>query len=158
MERVNLSLYLSKYFSDTTYNFENKAVHIVKNYEENSTLYVKIDKSAMGRVLMNIMENSYKYRKGDDVTIQVGLEKSGTNAVLTFSDNGKGVDSVSLGKIFDRFYREDESRTSRIKGNGLGLAIVKEIVQSFGGSITCESFNGLSLMITLPLVGTGANA
>jgi len=152
MKVVNLSSYLSQYVRDKAYYLERDGVRIIKNYDEQRDVFVSIDAAEMGRVLMNIMENSSKYRRGEECVITIGLQCTAAHAVLTISDDGIGVQAASLPHIFERFYREDESRTSLIQGNGLGLAIVHEIILSFGGEITATSDQGLCLTMTLPLV------
>ncbi len=70
--------------------------------------------------------------------------------MLTVSDNGKGVGPADLPRLFERFYRGDQARTSR--GTGLGLAIVKHIVTSAGGEVeaTSEPGQGLEIRARFP--------
>jgi signal transduction histidine kinase len=66
--------------------------------------------------------------------------------VLAVSDDGKGVPPADLQRLFERFYRGDQARTSR--GTGLGLAIVKHVVTSAGGEVEAASEPGKGLAIT----------
>ena len=96
-------------------------------------------------VLENLLGNSIRYA-GQGTTCTVEL----TEGTLTVSDDGAGVPSADLPRLFERFYRGDQARTSR--STGLGLAIVKHIVTSAGGTVeaTSESGAGLAIRIVFP--------
>jgi two-component system phosphate regulon sensor histidine kinase PhoR len=96
-------------------------------------------------VVENLVGNAIRYA-GPGTTCTVALEESGGGAVLTISDDGKGVEAADLPRLFERFYRGDQARTSR--GTGLGLAIVKHIVTSAGGEIEATSEPGKGLRIS----------
>ena len=61
---------------------------------------------------------------------------------ISVEDNGIGIPGDSLAKVFERLYRVDESRNSKISGNGIGLAIVKKIIEDHSGKIWAESVEG----------------
>ena len=96
-------------------------------------------------VLENLLANAVRYA-GQGSTCTVELSESGGEAVLAVSDDGKGVDAVDLPRLFERFYRGDQARTSR--GTGLGLAIVKHVVTAAGGEIEATSEPGRGLTVT----------
>ncbi len=56
--------------------------------------------------------------------------------VITISDEGPGITSVDVDRVFDRFYRGDESRARSTGGSGLGLSITRSIIEAHGGTIT----------------------
>ena len=95
-------------------------------------------------VLENLLANAVRYA-GQGSTCTVELSESGGETVLAVSDDGKGVDPVDLPRLFERFYRGDQARTSR--GTGLGLAIVKHVVTSAGGEVEATSAAGQGLSI-----------
>ena len=95
-------------------------------------------------VLENLLANAIRYA-GQGSTCSVELSNSGGKALLAVSDNGKGVAPADLPRLFERFYRGDQARTSR--GTGLGLAIVKHVVTSAGGEIEATSDPGQGLAI-----------
>ena len=100
-------------------------------------------------VLENLLANSIRYAgPGSRCTVEVSA--SGEAAVLTVSDDGKGVPATDVPRLFERFYRADQARTSR--GTGLGLAIVKHIVTSAGGEVEAasEPGRGLSIIARFP--------
>ena len=95
-------------------------------------------------VLENLLANSIRYAgRGSTCTVEVTNPADGP--VLTVSDDGKGVGPADLPRLFERFYRGDQARTSR--GTGLGLAIVKHVVTSAGGEIEAKSEPGQGLTI-----------
>ena len=83
------------------------------------------------------------------ITLNKGME--GTVVEIVFGDDGPGVPEQSLERIFDSFYRVDDSRKETGKGSGIGLAVVKEIILGHGGSITAQNREGLRILIQLPL-------
>ena len=95
-------------------------------------------------VLENLLANAIRYA-GQGSTCMVELSESAEEAVLAVSDDGKGVEAADLPRLFERFYRGDQARTSR--GTGLGLAIVKHVVTSAGGEIEAASDPGRGLRI-----------
>ena len=96
-------------------------------------------------VLENLLANAIRYA-GQESTCTVEVSESEEGAQLAVSDDGKGVAPVDLPRLFERFYRGDQARTSR--GTGLGLAIVKHVVTAAGGEIEATSEPGRGLTIT----------
>jgi signal transduction histidine kinase len=96
-------------------------------------------------VLENLLANAIRYA-GAGSTCTVEVSQSDEGALLAVSDDGKGVWAGDLPRLFERFYRGDQARTSR--GTGLGLAIVKHVVTAAGGQIEAASEPGQGLTIT----------
>ena len=95
-------------------------------------------------VLENLLANAIRYAgAGSTCTIEVSESEEGR--VLAVYDDGKGVGAGDLPRLFERFYRGDQARTSR--GTGLGLAIVKHVVTAAGGEIEAASEPGQGLAI-----------
>ena len=96
-------------------------------------------------VLENLLANSIRYA-GPGTTCTVGLAAAEDGgAILSVSDDGKGVPAADVPRLFERFYRGDQARTSR--GTGLGLAIVKHVVTAAGGEVDAESEEGRGLSV-----------
>ena len=95
-------------------------------------------------VLENLLANAIRYA-GPGSTCSVELSNPADGPLLTIRDDGKGVDAADLPRLFERFYRGDQARTSR--GTGLGLAIVKHVVTSAGGEVEAASEPGQGLAI-----------
>jgi heavy metal sensor kinase len=99
---------------------------------------VMADSTMLVTIFENILSNAVKYSK-DGATVKIGIQKSNGQVVCAIIDSGVGMSKEQLPMIFDRFYRGDESRASRIDGTGLGLAIVKRLVDLQGLSIDVQS-------------------
>jgi two-component system, OmpR family, phosphate regulon sensor histidine kinase PhoR len=97
-------------------------------------------------VVENLVANSIRYA-GQGRTCTIELADTASGPALTVSDDGGGVPASDLPRLFERFYRGDQARTSR--GTGLGLAIVKHIVTSAGGEIEATSGHGEGLTIRI---------
>ena len=90
------------------------------------------------QVLTNLLVNSIHYgKKGGVSTLR--LENKGETVRLTVEDNGIGISESDLGRIYERFYRVDKSRSRHAGGSGLGLAIVKHIIEAHGQTIRVQS-------------------
>jgi len=100
-------------------------------------------------VVENLLANAIRYA-GQGTTCTVELSGSAAGALLAVSDDGKGVEPPDLPRLFERFYRGDQARTSR--GTGLGLAIVKHVVTAAGGEVeaTSEPGQGLTIRARFP--------
>jgi signal transduction histidine kinase len=119
-------------------------------------LTVLMDREKMARVIVNLLQNSMKYKKPEQESAEVSvtLKRQNGDALLTVSDNGIGAALGEIGRLFDKFYRADASRGLQ-SGSGLGLAIARGLVHQHGGKIWIVSnkSGGLSVNITMPLCG-----
>ncbi|RPJ08070.1 MAG: sensor histidine kinase [Deltaproteobacteria bacterium] len=112
-----------------------------------------IDKEGMETALRNLFENACLYSPASP-EIRVSLKRSGRHCLLTFRDNGKGIEAKDLKRVFRMFYRV-RNPGENIRGTGLGLYIVKTVVKEHGGKIRVTSEGtgkGCAFVITLPLV------
>ena len=120
-----------------------------------SDLRVLIDREKISRVLINIFQNSVKYKKPDQpLEVSVTLVNHNEAALLSVSDNGMGVTQGDLPHLFDQFYRADASRGKQ-SGSGLGLSIARQLVHLHGGKIWIinNPCGGISVNISLPTIG-----
>jgi two-component system phosphate regulon sensor histidine kinase PhoR len=106
----------------------------------NLPFYVWADKYRIRQVLVNLISNSIKYGK-DGGTTTAAFYDMDENVLIEIADNGSGIDQEHLGRIFERFYRIDKSRSreSQEGGTGLGLAIVKHIIEAHKQSVNVRS-------------------
>src|SRR5436189_840686 len=95
-------------------------------------------------VVDNLVANAVRYA-GPGSTCTVSVSREGASPLLIVADDGAGVRRADLPRIFERFYRADQARSSR--GTGLGLAIVKHIVTSAGGTVEARAAAGRGLEI-----------
>jgi two-component system, OmpR family, sensor histidine kinase BaeS len=87
----------------------------------------------------------------DGGIVSVETTQAGEHVMITVSDTGIGIDPQDLLRIFDRFYRTDQSRARDTGGSGLGLAIVRDLLTAMGGSITAESTPGVGSVFRVSL-------
>ncbi len=125
---------------DASHNFDARV------FEVN----VSADRGLIKQALRILVDNAIKYTPpGGHIT--VAARKDGGNALLSVQDDGIGIVPEAVPKIFDRFYRADESRTRATGGAGLGLSIAKWITQRHSGSMEVLSREGIGTRITLLL-------
>jgi heavy metal sensor kinase len=116
---------------------------------------VEADRLYVRQAVVNILHNAVKFTpKGGRISAFIGCNGQ-SQAELSISDTGPGVAPEHTAKIFDRFYRADESRTGTEAGGGLGLAIAKWVVEANNGKIGVRTSlgHGSTFWIHLPAVG-----
>jgi len=110
-----------------------------------------VDPEEMGMVLRNLFENAVLYSNGSpDITVRLG--RIGGAVRLSIQDKGRGLEKDEFKRIFDMFYRVQQSGEN-VRGTGLGLYIVATIIKGYGGSVAVESDGpgtGCTFTITLP--------
>ena len=121
---------------------EAREIKLVLDLQDN--VNVALSEEAAETLISNLLINAIQHSKsGSEVRLSVRItshaEKSAT---LQIEDAGTGIASESLPHVFERFYREDRSRSRETGGAGLGLAICKSIVEGAGGSIEVDSVVG----------------
>jgi two-component system phosphate regulon sensor histidine kinase PhoR len=105
------------------------------------------DVDALRQVLTNLLDNSLRYTsRGGRIVCRSRLEDGGV--AISVADNGSGIAHDHLDRIFERFYRADQSRSREEGGTGLGLAIVKHLVEAHGGRVYAESERGAGTTVT----------
>ena len=106
-------------------------------------IYVFADRDKIQQVLSNLVENSLKYGKKGGTT-EVSIQDLVENKLLVrVTDNGEGVPSDQIPRLFERFYRVDKSGSREEGGSGLGLSIVKHIIEAHQEKIFVESDFGI---------------
>ena len=112
------------------------------------------DPAALVNVFRNLLDNSSRHVDEDGrITVQVAGELDDEGRVIVeVTDDGEGIPSNLIGRVFERFFRADHSRARERGGTGLGLAIVRHIVQAMGGVVGAESTlgEGTTIRFTLP--------
>ncbi|HCE00161.1 MAG TPA: hypothetical protein DER07_03880, partial [Armatimonadetes bacterium] len=118
-------------------------------YEGPKHLLLAANNTQVYEVVANLVDNAIKY--SNEGTITVRLEDGGEEAVLTVADQGIGIPSEHLDRVFERFYRVDKGRSRAKGGTGLGLSIVKHIVEAHGGKVSVQSRLGEGSTFTVRL-------
>lgn len=135
----------------TVYQVVDDAVKTLRPLAESRNVVIKRDipklsitanRPAVAQLLRILIDNAIKYsNEGSDVTIIA--EKHGDDTIIKVHDDGPGIASEYQQKVFDRFYRIDESRSSKhVQGSGLGLAIARSIADHQGYTISLNSEPG----------------
>ncbi len=114
--------------------------------------YGLVDQSSFRQVLTNLLANAIRFSK-EDASIEIALGNTPTHTVIEVRDHGEGIPAALRDKVFERFYRADNSRNRETGGSGLGLSIVKTIVERHGGAIMALETDGggATFRVELPL-------
>lgn len=115
-------------------------------------LYTYGNAALLSELVMNLLDNAVKYNK-EGGSVHAILQPEGEDKLsLTISDNGIGIPKEKQDRVFERFYRAEESRNKSTGGSGLGLAICKHIVEKHKGtlSMTSEEGKGTTFTVILP--------
>ena len=114
----------------------------------------EVDPDLFDRVLWNLLGNAVKFSPSGS-RVEIRLSQKGEQALLEIADNGPGIPEDKLERVFERFFRTDESRTpgGSDSGTGLGLAIAKAIVELHNGTIAVQNRaeGGAEFRVTLPI-------
>jgi two-component system, OmpR family, sensor histidine kinase SenX3 len=121
-----------------------------------SGLVVRGVEAQLATALTNLLANAVAYSP-PGTTIAVGARARSGFAEIAVTDSGIGIPRSARSRVFERFYRVDQSRASATGGTGLGLAIVKHVASNHGGSVTVWSEEGLGSTFTLR-IPLGADA
>ncbi len=155
-EDINLADIVIESVTKSRILAESKNIRLVLKLDEDNPEAVIIngDSRKLLNVFLNIFDNAIKYsNENTEIKCFTGITKTDNYAYVTIKDEGIGIPEESLKNIFERFYREDSSRT-RGEGFslGLGLSIVKAVVEAHNGKIevTSEKGKGSAFTIFLP--------
>lgn len=104
-----------------------------------SQIFVEADKQKISQVFINLISNAIHYANRQEARVVVKTSVLKNKVLIEVIDNGMGIKTELLPRIFERFYRVETSRSRRQGGSGLGLAIVKHILEAHNENITVES-------------------
>jgi len=110
---------------------------------------LQIDAILVVQVLLNLVDNAFKH-SGTEEAVDIDVATLGDEMIVSVVDHGRGIDPDELTKIFDKFYRSDDTPGA---GLGLGLTLARGIIQAHGGRIWAKhtAGGGLTIQFTLPL-------
>ncbi|MFG0250144.1 MAG: sensor histidine kinase [Phycisphaeraceae bacterium JB051] len=109
---------------------------------------IEADRDALVTVLLNLLDNAWKYTDAPKQLSVRGLAVNGS-VFIEVADNGKGLTNREQARVFDRFYQVDQSLSRQVGGCGLGLSIVKFIVDAHDGNVSVKSTPGQGSTFTL---------
>ena len=120
-----------------------KNIKLLLEFNDKLPLRVNADNEKIQQVLTNLVENSIKYGKENGTTELVIQELTENKIIVRVTDNGLGIEEKHFNRLFERFYRVDQSGSRKGGGSGLGLAIVKHIMDAHDEKIYIESEFGV---------------
>ena len=129
------------------YCYENDRERSAVSLSIKGDFYFRGDETMYQFIIFNLLKNALYYFKNDSngkVKIEIVSDRNGNR--VNISDNGPGIDSKRLSKLFESFYTSGKK-----EGTGLGLSYCKRVMKSFGGDISCESELGMGTKFTLLL-------
>ena len=157
MEEENAALQmqplsLSELVDETAQSFQALARSKGKRFSASVApgLRVSGDEKALAKLVSILLDNAMKYSP-EGGTVELTLEQSGRSARLSVKNSTAPMEKGNADRLFERFTREDRSRSSESGGFGLGLAIAKAVTEAHRGRIRAESEDGLSLTVTAEL-------
>ncbi len=142
LTKINLLPLCKKVISFLEFSIEKKNTEIFfrENYEK--PIYVLADEKRITQVFSNLIENAIKYTN-ENGKIKISFFDMVDHYLIEITDDGIGIESHELPRLFERFYRTEKSRNRKQGGTGLGLAIVKHIIEAHGQTINVRSKAGL---------------
>lgn len=142
IKKFDLVSVIKEVFNELETKANNKQIKLSfdRHYEP---LYVSADQSKITQVVVNLISNSISYGINGGTTKVKLITIDRKKLMVEVTDNGVGMDSQHIPRLFERFYRVDKSRERNIGGSGLGLAIVKHIVEAHQQTINVRSTEGV---------------
>jgi signal transduction histidine kinase len=150
-ERINLVEVINKVLLTKSHVINEKGIKIINNLEGET--YIVADKLAMEELFFNILENAIKYNN-EGGSISISATSDDNEVLVLIKDTGIGLSPDQIEKIFEEFYKADESR-HHFESSGLGMAIARRITELHHGKIWIESpglGKGATVNILLPMV------
>ena len=138
-EKVDLGVVIDIAIESTQELADQKGILLFANVDEGTI--VEADESLLLSAITNLISNGIKYGK-DAGHVRVCASKIGDRTQITVADNGVGISSEHIDKIWTRFYRVDDVRNDEYGSSGLGLSMTKSIIELHGGEIAVESEPG----------------
>ena len=145
---------LLRFFSDLVRDWKkklaSKGLKMAVDVADDCSI-IRADEPRLREIFDNLLDNAVKYSH-ENGEIRLHAEQRSSEIILSVGDNGIGIGSEDLSRIFERFYRADRARSRELGGTGLGLSIVKHIAQLHGGRTEAESEpgKGTTIRVILP--------
>lgn len=119
-------------------------------------LWAAFDRDKLEKIIYNLLSNAFKFTQ-DTGEIKLSVSRVENRLKLEVSDNGIGISSTNLPRIFERFYQVDNDDTKVEEGSGVGLSLVGELVNLMGGKVKVKSIpeRGSSFVVELPMKSLG---
>ncbi|WP_252734300.1 sensor histidine kinase [Arenibacter algicola] len=136
--KSNIDLQRLKTDLEGLFNYDHQLKLVLKS----DLTHIKVHKTALHQILINLITNAIKYHDKEIVEIELGISESDTHFLFYVKDNGPGIAKIHQDKIFNIFEKLAAKDKFGVRGNGIGLATVKKIVEKLDGAISVESALG----------------
>ena len=142
-EKTNVKEFFDDYVKDLYLELDTIRINFSYSANVDADTVIDIDREQIKRALNNIVANAVKYMDKEDPEIHFRVKENMDAINIRISDNGRGIDEKDLPHIFERFYRSDASRNTKLGGSGIGLSIVKKVIENHEGSVVAMSKSGV---------------
>ena len=150
-EKTNVKEFFDDYVKDLYLELDTIRINFSYSANVDADTMIDIDREQIKRALNNIVANAVKYMDKEDPEIHFRVKETMDAINIRISDNGRGIDEKDLPHIFERFYRSDASRNTKLGGSGIGLSIVKKVIENHEGSVVAMSKSGVGTDIDIVL-------
>jgi two-component system phosphate regulon sensor histidine kinase PhoR len=130
-------------FESLEFKADQHNIKLIFKQKYDEGIFVNADREKIRQVLVNLIDNSFKYGKEGGGSTSVSIFTLHEQVLVEVTDDGVGIEEKNLPRLFERFFRTDTSRSRQIGGSGLGLAIVKHIIEAHQQTINVRSTEGL---------------
>lgn len=149
-EKFDITILIKDVIEQMEHKAKKHKIELVFKDKYDSAIWVNADRDKICQVLVNLIDNSIKYGKEHGFTA-IKLFELHDQILVEVTDNGIGIEEKYLPRLFERFYRTDQSRSRQIGGSGLGLAIVKHILEAHEQTIAVRSTEGIGTTFAFTL-------
>ena len=149
-EKFDISVLIIEVLDSLEMKAKKYKISLVFKEKYNHSVWIWADRGKIRQVLVNLIDNSFKYGKEDGITA-LKLFELHDQILIEVTDDGCGIEEKYLPRLFERFYRVEKSRSRQVGGSGLGLAIVKHIMEAHQQTITVRSTEGIGSTFALTL-------
>lgn len=149
-EKFDLTLLIKDVIEQMERKAQNHKIELVFKDKYDSSVLVNADRDKICQVLVNLIDNSLKYGIENGFTA-IKIFELHDQILVEVTDNGIGIEEKFLPRLFERFFRTEQSRSRQIGGSGLGLAIVKHILEAHEQTITVRSTEGVGTTFAFTL-------
>ena len=150
-EKIYVKEFFDEYVKDLYLELETIKIKFEYIVNVGTNTVIDMDKEQIKRALNNIVSNAVKYMDKEEPEINFRVTETSDAINIQISDNGRGIDEKDLPHIFERFYRSDVSRNTKLGGSGIGLSIVKKVIENHEGSVVAMSKPGVGTEVGIEL-------
>jgi len=150
-EKIYVKDFFDEYVKDLYLELETIKIKFEYIVNVGRNTVIDMDKEQIKRALNNIVSNAVKYMDKEEPEIHFRVTETSDAINIQISDNGRGIDEKDLPHIFERFYRSDVSRNTKLGGSGIGLSIVKKVIENHEGSVVAMSKPGVGTEVSIEL-------